>query len=113
MLEAKELSVTREGFAYDPERGELWYAGEAAEAVLLELEARRRALESEIRSSTERRSAPRPAPAAPDSRLAEAAEQLAATLAEAAKLATRLRAEPRCPRRCPGRALPRARRGAP
>ena len=40
--------MTREGFAFDPARGELWFAGEAAEAVLLELEARRRALEAEI-----------------------------------------------------------------
>jgi chromosome segregation protein len=48
LLDATELSVTREGFAFDPGRGELWYAGEAAEAVLLELEARRRALEAEI-----------------------------------------------------------------
>ncbi|MGH3132793.1 MAG: AAA family ATPase, partial [Gaiellaceae bacterium] len=35
-------SVTREGFGYDPARGELWFAGETAEAVMLELEARRR-----------------------------------------------------------------------
>ena len=41
------LVVTREGLAYDPVRGELRFAGETAEAVLLELEARRRALEAE------------------------------------------------------------------
>ena len=40
-------SVTREGFGYDPVRGELWFAGETAEAVLLELEARRRELAAE------------------------------------------------------------------
>ena len=40
--------MTPEGFGYDPERGELWFAGETAEAVLLELEARRRALAAEI-----------------------------------------------------------------
>src|SRR6266516_133760 len=89
LLEAKELSVTREGFAYDPERGELWYAGEAAEAVLLELDARRRALESEIEELDAAAERAANVPAAPDSRLAEAAEQLAATLAEAAKLASR------------------------
>ena len=89
LLEAKELSVTREGFAYDPERGELWYAGEAAEAVLLELEARRRGLESEIQELDAAAERAATTPAAPDSRLAEAAERLAATLAEAVKLASR------------------------
>ena len=89
LLESTELSVTREGFAYDPARGELWYAGEAAEAVLLELEARRRSIEVEIQEleRAAERAAANPTP--PDSRLAEAAERLAATLAEAAKLATR------------------------
>ncbi|MEP6909908.1 MAG: AAA family ATPase [Actinomycetota bacterium] len=89
LLEATELSVTREGFAYDPERGELWYAGEAAEAVLLELEARRRALESEIQELDEAAARATATQAPPDSRLAEAADRLASTLAEAAKLATR------------------------
>ena len=89
LLEATELSVTREGFAYDPARGELWYAGEAAEAVLLELDARRRALESEIEELGAAAERAANVPAAPDSRLAEAAERLAATLGEAAKLAAR------------------------
>jgi chromosome segregation protein len=44
LLRAETPSVTPEGFGYDPTRGELWFAGETAEAVLLELEARRRAL---------------------------------------------------------------------
>jgi chromosome segregation ATPase len=89
LLEATELSVTREGFAYDPTRGELWYAGEAAEAVLLELEARRRGLENEIEeldASAERATIQQ---TAPDSRPAEAAERLVAILAEAAKSAAR------------------------
>jgi chromosome segregation protein len=89
LLEATELSVTREGFAYDPARGELWYAGEAAEAVLLELEARRRGLENEIEeldASAERATIQQ---TAPDSRPAEAAERLVAILAEAAKSAAR------------------------
>jgi chromosome segregation protein len=47
LLEARVPSVTREGFGYDPRRGELWFAGETAEAVMLELEARRRSLEAE------------------------------------------------------------------
>ncbi len=48
LLETRRPAVTAEGFGYDPGSGELWFAGEAAEAVLLELEARRRELESEV-----------------------------------------------------------------
>ncbi|HSJ93257.1 MAG TPA: AAA family ATPase, partial [Gaiellaceae bacterium] len=47
LLSVRIPSVTREGFGYDPARGELWFSGEAAEAVLLELEARRRGLAAE------------------------------------------------------------------
>jgi chromosome segregation protein len=89
LLDAEELSVTREGFAFDPARGELWYAGEAAEAVLLELEARRRALEAEIEeldAVAERATTQAPAR---DSRPAELAEALATSLAETLKAATR------------------------
>ena len=39
--------ITDEGHGYDAERGELWFAGETAEAVLLEMDARRRALADE------------------------------------------------------------------
>lgn len=39
--------ITAEGHGYDTERGELWFAGETAEAVLLEMDARRRALADE------------------------------------------------------------------
>jgi chromosome segregation ATPase len=48
LLSSPVAAVTREGFGYDPERGELWFAGETAEAVLLELEARRRSLAGEL-----------------------------------------------------------------
>jgi len=89
LLDATELSVTREGFAYDPGRGELWYAGEAAEAVLLELEARRRSIEAEIQELEQGAERAAAEPARPDSRLAEAAERLVASLTEAAKRATR------------------------
>ncbi len=47
LLDATRPSVTAEGFGYDPPSGELWFAGETAEAVLLELESRRRALADE------------------------------------------------------------------
>jgi len=39
--------ITTEGHGYDTERGELWFAGETAEVVLLEMDARRRALADE------------------------------------------------------------------
>jgi chromosome segregation protein len=89
LLEATELSVTREGFAYDPQRGELWYAGEAAEAVLLELEARRRALEAEIEALETAAEQATSQVASSDPRLAEAAERLTAILAEGVKNAAR------------------------
>jgi chromosome segregation protein len=47
LLSADGPAVTPEGHGYDPERGELWFAGETAEAVLLELDARRKALTAE------------------------------------------------------------------
>jgi chromosome segregation protein len=54
LLRSKTPAVTLEGYGYDPERGELWFAGETAEAVLLELDARRRALEQETAALEER-----------------------------------------------------------
>jgi chromosome segregation protein len=72
LLEARVPSVTEEGFGYDPDRGELWFAGEAAEAVLLELEARRARLEAEARELEER---------------AEEAARTAAEAEEAARVA--------------------------
>ncbi len=47
LLDARRPSVTTEGFGFDPGSGELWFAGETAEAVLLEMDARRRALADE------------------------------------------------------------------
>jgi chromosome segregation protein len=44
---ADGILVTRDGHGYDPARGELWFAGEAAESVLLALHARRRSLADE------------------------------------------------------------------
>ena len=48
LLSATIASVTEDGIGWDPTRGELWFAGETAEAVLLELEARRRELIEEV-----------------------------------------------------------------
>src|SRR5439155_5886989 len=69
LLASPVPAVTPEGFGWDPQRGELWFAGETAEAVWLELEARRRALATEVAELEAQRSAPVPANAyslAPD-----------------------------------------------
>ena len=47
LLASRVAAVTPEGFGYDPERGELWFAGETAEALMLELQARRSSLAAE------------------------------------------------------------------
>jgi len=48
LLASPVAAVTPEGFGYDPAGGELWFAGETAEALLLELQARRVALATEL-----------------------------------------------------------------
>jgi chromosome segregation protein len=60
LLASPVAAVTPEGYGYDPERGELWFAGETAEALLLELQARRRTLESELSGLRARLEAPVP-----------------------------------------------------
>jgi chromosome segregation protein len=60
LLASPVAAVTPEGFGYDPERGELWFAGETAEALLLELQARRRSLASELDELRERLETPVP-----------------------------------------------------
>ena len=50
-------AVTEDGIGWDPLRGELWFTGETAEAVLLELEASRRALAIETSESRRARRA--------------------------------------------------------
>jgi chromosome segregation protein len=60
LLQSSVPAVTPEGFGYDPQRGELWFAGETAEAVWLELEARRRALVAEVDELAARAAAPIP-----------------------------------------------------
>jgi chromosome segregation ATPase len=89
LLSAARLAVTRDGLAFDPVRNELWFAGEAAEAVLLELEGRRRALADEV-AELDRR--PPPTPIVDDTRfrpLIAVAERLTATLAAAVAIADR------------------------
>jgi chromosome segregation protein len=88
--------VTREGHCYDADRGELWFAGETAEAVLLQLDARRRALAREA-EELERRAEEAPAetqapPAPAVEPLASLADRLAAVLAGAAEAGRRFEA---------------------
>ncbi len=57
LLASPVTAVTVEGFGYDPASGELWFAGETAEALLLEMQARRRALAAELEAVRSRRDA--------------------------------------------------------
>jgi chromosome segregation ATPase len=58
LLQSQVPAVTPEGFGYDPRAGEVWFAGETAEAVWLALEARRRALAAEVGELEARANAP-------------------------------------------------------
>jgi chromosome segregation ATPase len=86
LLHSQVPAVTPEGFGYDPQRGEIWFAGETAEAVWLELEARRRALAAEVEELEAREDAPIPENAFSATRdpltvaLARVAAQLVETL---------------------------------
>jgi chromosome segregation protein len=98
LLSTPVPAVTADGIGWDPHRGELWFAGETAEALLLELEARRRRLATEV-EELERRAAGAAAVAAPAprpdaSRLLAASARLAAGLAlDATRFEGALRAE--------------------
>jgi chromosome segregation protein len=48
LLASRVPAVTPEGIGWDPQLGELWFVGETAEAVLLELDTRRRELAVEV-----------------------------------------------------------------
>jgi chromosome segregation protein len=80
LLRSKKAAVTAEGFGYDPERGELWFAGETAEAVQLELEARCRALRDET-ASLETQAASAAAAAVAAAEAASAAEEAFSSVA--------------------------------
>jgi len=89
LLSSSVPAVTPEGFGYDPQRGELWFAGETAEAVWLELEARRRALALDAERL---RSNPAAPPPAADPRLVAGGERLVRALAGAAEAGRRFEA---------------------
>ena len=89
LLASPVPAVTADGFGWDPVRRELWFAGETAEAVWLELEARRRALAAELDELEARAQAPIPPEAytfAPDA-TAMAIAGLAARLVSALDVA--------------------------
>ncbi|MGB2953578.1 MAG: AAA family ATPase [Gaiellaceae bacterium] len=90
LLRSAVPAVTPEGFGYDPERGELWFAGETAEAVWLELESRRRSLAAEIERLT-RATPPTPVPRSVEPTIV-LGDRLCAALSGAAELAARFEA---------------------
>jgi chromosome segregation protein len=91
LLASRVPAVTADGIGWDPQRGELWFAGETAEAVLLELEARRRELHDEVAQLSAR--ADDAARLAEDA--AERARAAAETFAPVAHLRNLRRADPR------------------
>ncbi len=89
LLRSSVPAVTPEGFGYAPHRGELWFAGETAEAVWLELEARRKALAQEADELERNPSRP---PLSADPRVVGLADRLVRGLSGAAEAATRFEA---------------------
>jgi chromosome segregation ATPase len=90
LLASQVPAVTAEGFGYDPQRRELWFAGETAEAFQLELEAQARRLREEARTLAEQAAAATPAVRAPDARLLSLCERLCDELAEAVRATARV-----------------------
>jgi len=90
LLATSVRAVTAEGFGYDPQRRELWFAGETAEAFQLELEVQARRLREEARALAEQAAAATPAVRSPDPRLLSLCErlcdQLARTVRETARV---------------------------
>ena len=87
--------VTREGHCFDADRGELWFAGETAEAVLLQLDARRRSLAreaEELERQAESTELPVDVPPPSAEPLAALADRLSALLEGAAAAAERFEA---------------------
>ena len=80
LLHSRVPAVTPEGFGFDPERGEIWFAGETAEAVWLELEARRRSLAAEVEELEARAEAP-----IPEAAYSAAHDPMTVTLAQLAE----------------------------
>jgi chromosome segregation protein len=77
LLASRVPCVTADGIGWDPDRGELWFAGETAEAVLLELDARRRELRAEVEELAARAVSAAEATTAAQDRARLAAEKFA------------------------------------
>src|SRR5258708_37508525 len=97
LLSSPDPAVTADGYGYDPQRGELWFAGETADAGLLELDARRRALADEAKLLSDQSQMAERAAAvaeekadAAESAFAEAAPRLRIRRADAGTLKSRL-----------------------
>jgi chromosome segregation protein len=90
LLASPVPAVTGEGFGYDPQRGELWFAGETAEAFQLELEAQARRLREQARALSERASTAVPVVRAQDPRLVSCCQRLQDQLAGAVQAAHRV-----------------------
>jgi chromosome segregation protein len=90
LLSARGPAVTLEGHFFDPDRGVLSFTGDTAEAVLLELEAQRRALAEDAQELHRR--AERAEPRMTDPRLVSAATSLASEIAAVIRAAERLQA---------------------
>jgi chromosome segregation protein len=88
LLASPVPAVTVEGFGYDPEQRELWFAGETAEAFHLELAAQARRLRAE--AAQLRAGLPASAPHVTDPRLLELSTRLQRELTRALAAAERL-----------------------
>src|SRR5439155_808982 len=87
------ILVTREGHCFDADRGELVFAGETAEAVLLQLDARRRALAREVEELEQRAEGlPAEVESVAAEPLAQLADRLSAALEGAAEATRRFEA---------------------
>ena len=77
LLASPVPAVTSDGIGWDPGRGELWFAGATAEALLLELEARRREHAAEVEQLEQAARAAEVAAAAAAARGRDAADAFA------------------------------------
>jgi chromosome segregation ATPase len=89
LLSSSVPAVTREGIGFDPVRGELWFVGEAAEAVQLELEAQFRLMQAQARDLAARAEAAEPRVRHADPRLVELADRLERELGRCVEAARR------------------------
>jgi chromosome segregation ATPase len=90
LLSSPVPAVTAEGYGYDPERGELWYSGETAEAFQIELEAQARTLRAEAAELAARAAAETPVVRPPNARLVALCERLRDSLVASVAAAARL-----------------------